>query len=407
MRVDPAADSAIKSSGEFEAGFVFVEKGQEHVGIGNGRGAWAYCALNVPKNKKGYEDFNSGTPEPTHTWEYMRAGVPKFIAFKVEYVPGHDARITVWLNPDLSVGATEMNQPANIITRFEADATFDEIHLIHRGTGVGWKISQMVAGTSFDDLLLAHFWQRAWFIAVAGGGSLMGVAAVVQLLARRRARRRIRELEREGAVATERARIARDIHDELGASLTKIYKLAEMMDQDHAAAGARAVPKTIANTARDTIQTMDEIVWAVNPKNDTLSEMADYLVYFTEDFLRPTGIACVLDVALNLPAIPVAAEQRHNLFMVVKESLNNVVKHAAASKIRFGLDFAGDWLTVDIADNGRGFRPEEAKIMGNGLDNMRRRMAAIGGELILQNEPGKWTIVKLQVRLADDKTIAR
>ena len=406
IRVDPVSDSVIKAIGEFEAAFVFVQNGQEHVGIGNAHGAWAYCAVNVPKNKKGYEDFNSATPEPARFWEYMRAGVPKYIAFKIEYVPGQDARITAWLSPDLSLRSTDLNQPTNLITHFEANATFDEIHLIHRGEGAGWKFSEMVAGTSFDDLLLAHFWQRGWFIALAGGGSLAGVAGVVQLLERRRARRRIRQLERERAVATERARIARDIHDELGASLTKIYKLAEMLDQHTEPAGLRAVPKTISNTARDTIQSMDEIVWAVNPKNDTLSEMADYLVYFAQDFLRPTGIALTLDVALNLPAIPVAAELRHNLFMAAKEALNNAVKHAAASKIRFGLDFAADRLAVEIADNGRCFRPEAVTTSGNGLDNMRRRMAAIGGELILQNEPGKWTIVKLQVSLPQSKIIA-
>src|SRR6202030_2150849 len=137
----------------------------------------------------------------------------------------------------------------------------------------------------------------------------------------------------------ERARIAQDIHDELGASLTKIHKLAEMMvrhkpEEDNTV----NLSKTISNTARDTIQTMDEIVWAVNPKNDTLKEMADYLVFFTEDFLRPSGIDCCLEVPLNLPGIPVTAEVRHNVFMVVKEALNNAVKHAAAGQIRFGLD---------------------------------------------------------------------
>jgi signal transduction histidine kinase len=406
LRIDPLADSAIKSIGEFEAGLVFVEKGQEHLGIGNSRGAWAYCAMNVPKNKKGYEDFNSATPDPGKTWEYIRAGVPKYIAFKIEYVAGQDARVTVWLNPDLSAGSTEMSQPTNITTRFETTATFDEIHLVHRGEGPGWKFSEMVAGTSFDDLLLVPFWQRGWFVAVAGGGLLIGVAGVIQLLERRRTGRRIQQLEKEQAVAAERARIARDIHDELGASLTIICKLAETVSQDHGPAGTGAIPKTIADTARATIQTMDEIVWAVNPKNDTLSEMADYLVYFAEDFLRPAGITCQLEVPLKLPPTPVAAEVRHNLFMAVKEALNNVVKHAGAREVRFGLELAGHRLTVEIADDGRGFRAEEAQGAGNGLDNMRRRMSAIRGETILHSQPGEGTSVKLQVPLSESKTLA-
>ncbi|MDB6068517.1 MAG: Integral rane sensor signal transduction histidine kinase [Pedosphaera sp.] len=402
FRVDPVADSATKSIAPYDGGFVFFEHGEEHVGLGNSWDAWAYSALNVTNSKKGYVDLNSATPEPGFTWEYMRMGVPKYIAFKVQFVPGHDARITAWLNPDLSLGATEINQATNIITRFEAKATFDEIHLIHRGGRGGWKFSQMVAATTFEDLLFAHFWQRGWFLTVTGGGSLVVAAGVAQVFERRRAQRKIRRLEQERAVAAERARIARDIHDELGASLTKIHKLAEMMVRNKPEEDNK-FSKTISNTARDTIQTMDEIVWAVNPKNDTLKEMADYLVFFTEDFLRPSGIACCLEVPLNLPGIPVTAEVRHNVFMVVKEALNNAVKHAAAGQIRFGLDHDANKLEIEIADNGRGFRRDETTAVGNGLENMRRRMSGIGGELNIQSEPGKGTTVRLQALLRAGK----
>jgi signal transduction histidine kinase len=404
IRVDPVADSVIKSIGPLEAGFMFVEKGQEHLGIGNSLGAWAYCAMNVPKNKKGYEDFNSATPEPTHNWEYMRAGVPKYIAFKIAYRPAQDARVTVWLNPDLSGAANELNQPTNIITRFETTATFDEIRLVHRGEGAGWRFSEMVAGTSFDDLLLVPLWQRGWFIALAGGGSLVGVAGMVHWLERRRSRRQILRLEQERTVAAERARIARDIHDELGASLTKIFKLAEIMNGNPTAAATQAVPQTIAQTAREAIQTMDEIVWAVNPKNDTLGELADYLVYFTDDFLRPAGIACVLEVPLKLPATPITAEVRHTLLMLVKEALNNVVKHAGARQVRFGMEFATQQLTVEIADDGCGLPPEGRPAGRHGLENMRRRTSAIGGEISWRSRPGGGTTVKLRVPLPEHKT---
>lgn len=399
LRVDPTADSVIKAIGDFEAGFVLTEKGEEHLGVGNAFGAWAYCAWPMPKTAKGYVDFNSANPDPGKSWEYMRAGVPRYIAFKVEFIPGHDARVTAWLNPDLSTGATEINQPTNIVTHFEANATFDEIHLVFRGEFKGgWKFSQMVAGTSFEDLLIPHFWQRRWFIVVTGAGLLLAVAGIVQLFERRRARGQIQRLERENAVAAERGRIARDIHDELGASLTKIHKLAEMLGQPGGPPdNMGGLPKIISNAARDTIRSLDEIVWAINPQNDTLSEMADYLVYYTEDFLRSTGITCVLDVPLKLPDIPVVAEVRHNLFMVVKEALNNDVKHAAAGQIRFGLDFSANLLTVEIHDNGRGFSPDKIKPSGNGLENMRRRLAAIGGQLSVQSEPGQGATVKLQV----------
>jgi signal transduction histidine kinase len=406
--VDPIADAATKSINDFDAGFVLFEKGEEHLGLGNSRIAWAYCAMNATNGPKPYVDLNSATPEPGFYWEYIRAGTPRYIAFKVQFVPGHEAHITAWLSPDLSAGATEINQPTNIVTQFDADAKFDEIHLIHTGTTGGWKFSQIVGATSFEDLQLVHFWQRKWFFAVVGACLLVVVAGVVQLFERRRAQQQIHQLEQERMVATERARIARDIHDDLGASLTKIHKLAEMMDQSgNTPDNANMLSKTISHTARDTIQTMDEIVWAVNPKNDTLKEMADYLVFFTEDFLRPSGTACKLEVPLSLPDIPVTAEVRHNLFMVVKEALNNAVKHAAASQITFGLSYHAHNLKAEIVDNGRGFRLDETAKAGDGLENIRRRMLAIGGELNIKSDPGQGTAVQLHVLLPADRKVAR
>jgi signal transduction histidine kinase len=406
FRIVPIADSATKSIADFDAGLVLVEKKIEHLGIGSTRIAWAYCAWNVPKSQKGYVDLNSSRPEPPFTWEYMRESAPKYIAFKVEYVPGQDARVTVWLNPDLSPGATEINQPLNITTTFETKATFDEVHLVHRGgNGGGWDFSQMAIGTSYEDLWLRYFWQQWWFLTLVAVGALAAIVATVQLVERRRAQVQIRLLEKERAVATERTRIAQDIHDEVGTSLTKISKLTEMIDQQNGENKLNGdFTRVIASTARDTIQAMDEIVWAINPKNDTLKEMADYLVYFTEDFLRPTGISFTLDVPLKLPDIPVTAEMRHNLFMAVKEALNNAVKHAGAKEIRFALNFASESLTVEIADNGAGFRQHDS-VIGNGLQNMRRRMKAVGGELQLQSDPGQGTRVKLQVSLCEVKLV--
>ena len=405
FRVVPIADSATKSIADFEAGFVLVEKGAEHLGIGNTRIAWAYCAWNVAKSQKGYVDLNSATPEPPYSWEYLRASAPRYIVFKVQYVPDHDARVTVWLSPVLSVGATEVNQPANILTSFEAKATFDEIHLIHRGgNGGGWDFSQMVAATSFDDLLLPHFWQRWWFFALVALGGLAMLVGTVQLFERRRAQVQIQRLEKERAVAMERTRIAQDIHDEVGTSLTKISKLTEMIDQQDGKSGLSSdFTRSIANTARDTIQAMDEIVWAINPKNDSLKEMADYLVYFTEDFLRPTGIAFNLEVPLKLPDISITSEVRHNLFMAVKEALNNIVKHADSGQIRLGMELSENKLSITIADNGKGFDLDRASTVGNGLGNMRKRLSAIRGELHVRSEPGGGTTVKLQVRLRPAK----
>lgn len=408
FRVDPISDAATKSIADFEAGMVFVEKGREHLGMGNSLGAWAYCAMNVPKSKKGYVDLNSAAPEPGFAWEYIRAGSPKYIAFKVQYVPGEDAHITAWLNPDLSVAATEVNQPTNIVVRFETQATFDEIHLIHRGFGGGWTFSQMVAATSFEDLALPHFWQRGWFMGSATAGILLLVAGTVRLVERKRAQRKIQWLERERVVATERTRIARDIHDEVGISLTKISKLTELMNLtgDMEIKNNTSI-QAIAHTARETIRAMDEIVWAINPRNDALEEMADYLAYFTEDFLRSTGVSCRLEVPSRLPNIPLTAEVRHNLFLVVKEALNNAVKHADPRQIKLGLELKNDQLVIEVSDDGKGFGLDGTTTMGNGLENMQKRLNAIGGQLQVKSKPGQGTTVRLQVSLEKNSIVAR
>jgi signal transduction histidine kinase len=406
FRVDPISDSASKSIADFQAGFMFVYKGEDHLAIGSTRVAWAYCAWPVPNTEKGFKDLNSAKPDPPFHWEYIRANEPRYIALKVQYVPGHEAHITAWLNPDLSQGATEVNQPTNIVTQFDANATFDGIHLIHRrGNGGGWRFSEMVAGTSFEDLLLRHFWQEWWFLAICVVLMLAAVAGTVQLVERRRARVQIQRIEKERAVATERARIAQDIHDEVGVSLTKISELSELIRTQENGQGSNSEPQQIiAATARDTIRAMDEIVWAINPRNDTLKEMADYLVYFTGDLLTHTRITCKLAVPLNLPDIPVATEVRHSVFMVVKEALNNAVKHTAPKEIRLVLDVAENRISIVVSDDGKGFRLEQAAGVGNGLENMQKRMRAIGGQVEFVTEPGKGTSVKFYIPIDMVKT---
>jgi len=401
FRVDPYSDAALEGTGIstfYEAGVFLYEHGAEHLGIGNGVEAIAYSAINVTGAKWGQVDFYSADRELGKEWQCVRKGTPVVLLAKIEYVPGHDARVTVWLNPDLSLGAMETDQPTNIVTHFEANATFDEIRLIHRGTGDGWKFRDLALASSFEDFIQPRFWQRKSFVVLVMAVLLVVVAVTVRLSERRRARRQIRGLEQERAVAAERSRIARDIHDELGACLTKISKLAETMEQQtESQHHLVTLAQSISSTARDTILTVDEIVWALNPKNDTLKEIANYLVFFTEDFLRPSGLACCLDVTLNLPHLPVTAEVRHNIFMVVKEALNNAVKHAHAQEIRFVLNFADHKLTVEIADDGRGFCLIPPPAVGNGLEYMQKRMSAIGGQFYLQGEPGCGTTVRLEV----------
>jgi signal transduction histidine kinase len=195
-------------------------------------------------------------------------------------------------------------------------------------------------------------------------------------------------LQRANVLQQERLRIARDIHDEVGAGLTRIGQLADHVSE----AG-------IGEATREVVHAMDAIVWAINPGNDTLAGMANYLVHYTEEFLRPTGIACDLDVPLKLPALAVSAELRHNVFMVVKEALSNAVKHGAPRRVRLGLSLDGARLSVAVEDDGLGFTPSAAAEGADGLANMRHRLDLVGGQLEIRSQPGRGTTVTLRVEL--------
>jgi ligand-binding sensor domain-containing protein/signal transduction histidine kinase len=250
------------------------------------------------------------------------------------------------------------------------------------------------------------FWQAGWFMALAGLATALAIAGSVRWITKRRMQRRLEELKRQNLLERERTRIARDIHDDLGASLTKISKLSEIMDQRIGAQEEnRSFAQTIAGTANEAIRAIEEIIWAVNPKNDTIEGVANYLVHFTEEFLRSARISCQLDVPLVLPDLPISAEIRHNLFMAVKEALNNAVKHASPTRVRLGLELAGNVLAVEVADDGQWVEKEGNRPLGTGLESMRKRLEAIGGEFQLSRKPGCGTIVRMKVGL--DHEIAR
>jgi ligand-binding sensor domain-containing protein/signal transduction histidine kinase len=153
FHVDPLSDT---STEEYFAAFELYDRDDERLGVGNALEAWAYSAFNV--NKPGYIDLHSSRPEASgrgtfFEYENPHRGLESTILFKVQYVAGGEDLVTVWLNPDLGPGASEAAQPESLITRFSANASFDEIHLRHGGGGGGWVFSDMEIATSFDDFV--------------------------------------------------------------------------------------------------------------------------------------------------------------------------------------------------------------------------------------------------------------
>ena len=224
---------------------------------------------------------------------------------------------------------------------------------------------------------------------------------------RRRHRRKLERIARDRELERERARIAQDIHDDLGASLTRIGMLSESATEDlDDRTRAEASLGQIYSTARDLTRAMDEIVWAVNPRHDTLESLTNYIARFAHDFLSAAHIRCRLDAPMPVPDLVVRSEVRHNLFLAFKEALNNAVKHSGASEVRVALEFGPDSISLIVADNGAGFDPGEAAVpkpdrvvSGYGISNFRARLEQVGGRMEIQTKKGEGTRVVFIVAL--------
>ena len=221
----------------------------------------------------------------------------------------------------------------------------------------------------------------------------------IQIQERQRVERR-REIEQE------RARIAQDLHDDIGASLTHIALLSELAQKNfEKPLQAKEHLDQIFNTAGTVVRSLDEIVWTVNPKNDTLDNFITYLCTYTPDYLRATGIRCRLDLPVEVPATPLPSEVAHHLYLVVKETLHNVVKHADATEVWLRLRLEAGVITLMIEDNGRGFQTDNTPAVdANGLGNLNRRAGEIGGRHEQRSEPGKGTTITFTVPLENSQT---
>jgi signal transduction histidine kinase len=251
-------------------------------------------------------------------------------------------------------------------------------------------------------MVLPYFWQTLWFRLLAGILLVAAAGFGVWFETRRRLHRRLERLERQRAIERERTRIANDIHDDLGASLTRITMLS-LSAREELDSPAQAGTKLdrIYGTARELTQSLAEIVWAVNPKHDTLDSLANYLGKFAQDFLGVAEIRCRLQLPMELPSWPLTAEVRHNLFLAFKESLHNVVKHAKAKEVQVSLQVEREGFVVSAKDDGHGFQLESldrsGTVSGNGLHNMRHRLDEIGGQCEIQSVPGAGTTVTFRV----------
>jgi signal transduction histidine kinase len=398
FHVDPLSDVGTE---EYLAGVQFFEGGTAKFGVGNALKAWAYSAFNTLEqgdNNKvfGDVDLHTASPEAFETgkivsYELPRRGLGRTIVFKVQYIPGDDDKVTVWMNPNLTSGATEESQLEQLTTHFKADGKFDALHLRHNGNGGGWYFSDLEIATSFNDLIEPRFWQRLWFDGFLILVIFFGAVASVRILEKKKFQRRLQHAEKERALEQERSRIAQDLHDELGSLLTRISLLGGLLntDKDHPEQVAQHAGK-ISHAADQTVRALEEIVWALRPGSDSLQSLVEYIAHFATELFADSPTRCRLDLPPNVPARALPPDVRHNIFLIAKESLNNALKHSGGQVVHVEVKTDGLAFKLVVADDGKGFDVGESTANGrrNGLDNMKRRAEAVGGKLLLNSERG-------------------
>jgi signal transduction histidine kinase len=266
-------------------------------------------------------------------------------------------------------------------------------------------------GASFRFVIPTPLWLTPWAAAAYIVFAVAMAGGLARLISARRFRRRLAVLAAQQAMERERMRIARDMHDEIGSKLTKISFMSERAKRELSGESAVALKlDSIAGTSRDLLQTLDEIVWAVNPHNDTLEHLAAYLGQYTTEYLQNTAVESELHIPRGLPHHPLSAEARHNLFLAFEESLNNALKHGRPTRVRVDMQVMPSQFEIRIEDNGCGFSPavpdssssEKGVAVGaggNGLQNMRQRLNLLGGQCEIQSRPGHGTTVILRVPL--------
>ncbi len=257
-------------------------------------------------------------------------------------------------------------------------------------------------------LIPQPLWKRSSFVLPLTLLSVAAVAASVWFLVHRRAAVRLKRSEHHRWLERERVRIAQDIHDDLGASLTHMNLLSQTvlgkLAPDHPAWKDTGRIRRIAITLTETL---DEIVWAVNPRHDTIESLINYLTAFTEEFLGAAGIRARIHVRLQLPAWSLPSGLRHNVFLATKEALHNVVKHANATEVHLRLEPQPAGFDLTIQDNGRGFSVPAIPTPAvgpsgrhrQGLAGVRERIESLGGRVTLESTPGHGTRIVFSVPL--------
>ncbi len=206
------------------------------------------------------------------------------------------------------------------------------------------------------------------------------------------------DLDRQLMLERERTRISQDMHDDVGASLTRISILSDLAKSKTEINGeTREWLGKISETSREVTQEMSQIIWALNPKNDTLEGLVAYIRRFINEYLEPTDLTCTFDFPLEIAVHALSVEVRRNVYLVVREAMHNIVKHSGASQVWISMKMNEHGFIISIKDDGTGFDPGNLEFPGNGLINMRKRMYDIGGDFKITSASSMGTEIEIVI----------
>ncbi len=300
-----------------------------------------------------------------------------------------------------------------------SEVAVEGICLIERGSS--WRAGESWRAKSFRILLRSPRdvvilrsppWlnvRRMLWMAGALGFIALAASAWVAVLHRQVAERtrqleaQIQErqrAERRREIEQERARVAHDLHDDLGAGLTEVNMLSTLAKSPMTSAQEKQqYLEDLTKAAERMVTSLDEIVWAVNPRNDTVASLASYFGAYAKRLLDLASVACGLDVAEDLPEYPLDPKYRQELFLAFKEAVTNIVRHSGATQAWLRISVRDQQLVVEVTDNGRGFDRQVRPAGSDGLANMEERLKSLGGDCEILSGPQRGTTVRFRAPL--------
>lgn len=265
-----------------------------------------------------------------------------------------------------------------------------------------WNSTETTAEVEVRPILTHAVWFRFFFVLFVSSSLIL----LARYWTKRQLKVRLQQLERESLLEKERARIARDLHDDLGSSLTQVSLMLEEMNEVSSMPDIKAQASVISARVRDLAHDLHSVVWTVDPKNDSLTELIDFLSRFFLQSFRHTSIRPRLEVDDWIPHYPLSPEARHHIFLLIKEAVNNAIKHSKATEAKLSLRVGDHIFRITFSDNGVGFTPNAlVDSKRHGLQNMESRVRELFGEFTLVTAPGRETVIHISLPLVGNSAI--